>query len=158
MKKTVALLAIAFACNFVQAEDVTTAFAKCAVTKDDRSRLVCYDKIRDDLVKANSPAAQATGNGYKQLNLVDLKVDLKELISKKVAVNSLIQIMGETAMLKSDELDMAPIFADFSKLSRDDRKKLASGCQVVLCKGLFYGVVRQLPLGTGVALDKVEWR
>jgi len=140
------------------AEDVSAAFAKCATTKDDRARLACYDKIRDDLAKANTPSNTGIANGYKQLNLVDLKVDLKELNGKKVAVTSLIQIMGEMAMLKSDELDMAPVFADFTKLPRDDRKKLASGCQVVLCKGLFYGVVRQLPLGTGVALEKVDWK
>lgn len=139
------------------AEDVTAAFSKCATTKDDRARLACYDKIRDDIVKANS-AASASANGYQSMSLVDLKVDLKKLVSKKVSTYALVQIIGEMAMLKSDEMDMAPVFADTEKLPRDDRKKLANGCQMILCKGLFYGTVKQLPLGIGLSVDRVDWK
>lgn len=139
------------------AEEVTAAFIKCANTKEDRSRLACYDKIRNDIVKAYG-ASQQPANGYQSVGLVDLKVDLKKMVGKKISVPALVQIMGDMAMLKSDEMDMAPIFADTEKLPRDDRKKLANGCQIILCKGQFYGVVKQLPLGLGVAVEKVEWR
>jgi hypothetical protein len=158
MNKLVALLVLmlGLTANTIAA-DISDAFINCAVVKDDRTRLACYDKIRDDAVKA-AQAENKQNSGYRPLKLVDLKVDVKTLIGKKVAVASQIQVIGEMAMLKSDELDMSPLFADFSKLSRDDRKKLASGCQVVLCQGIFYGVVRQLPLGVGVALEKVDWK
>lgn len=157
MKGIAILLIATSAVSTVQAEDVTTAFIKCASTKDDRSRLACYDKIKDDIVKAYA-TSQLPANGYQTIGLVDLKVDLKKLVGKKVSVPALVQIMGEMAMLKSDEMDMAPVFADTEKLPRDDRKKLANGCQMILCKGQFYGTVKQLPLGVGLAVEKVEWR
>lgn len=156
MKRIAILLMVAGVVSTVRAEDVTVAFMKCANTKDDRVRLACYDKIKDDIVKANSTAAPTTG--YQPMSLVDLKVDLKKLVGKKVGSLALVQIMGDMAMLKSDEMDMAPIFADTEKLPRDDRKKLANGCQVILCKGQFYGVVKQLPLGLGLSVDRVDWK
>lgn len=157
MKRIVFLLLAAGTISTAFAEDVTAAFIKCGTTKDDRSRLACYDKIRDDIVKAYG-ASQQSSNGYQSVGLVDLKVDLKKMVGKKISVPALVQIMGDTAMLKSDEMDMAPIFADTEKLPRDDRKKLASACQMILCKGQFYGTVKQLPLGLGVAVEKVEWK
>lgn len=48
------------------AEDVTNAFSKCAITKDDKTRLACYDKIRDDIVRANSQPLNL-GRTYEQL-------------------------------------------------------------------------------------------
>lgn len=157
MKRLALFLVVCGMTSTAVAEDVTAAFTKCGATKDDRSRLACYDKIRDDIVKAYA-TSQQPASGYQSIALVDLKVDLKKLIGKKVSVPALVQIMGEMAMLKSDEMDMAPVFADTEKLPRDDRKKLASGCQMILCKGQFFGTVKQLPLGVGVAVEKVEWR
>lgn len=152
----VALLACGFATAAV-ADDITSAFSKCAVTKDDRLRLACYDKIRDDVVKANS-GTQAPSGGYLDIQLIDLKVDLKKLTGKKVSVSALVQVMGDMAFLKSDDLDMSPVGIDTENLPRDDRKKLASGCQMVLCKGQFFGTVKQLPLGLGVSVDRVAWK
>lgn len=155
------LLAGAFIAIFhstsVYAEDITESFTKCAITANDKARLACYDKIRDDIVAANKPRQVQGREGYQEIDIADLKVDLKVLKGKKVSTRAYIQVVGEMSMLKSDPMDMAPIFADASNLPREDRKKLANGCQVILCEGVFLGVVKSLPLGVGLTLDKVIW-
>ncbi|MRT30853.1 hypothetical protein [Herbaspirillum sp. CAH-3] len=147
-----------FMSGAAQALDATDMFSKCAVVKDDKKRLACYDNIRDAAVKEYQ-AAQQPVKGYAWMKFSDLKVDIKELNGKKVMVGALAQTIGEQLLIKSDELDMNPVFATYDKLPREDRKKLANGCQVILCKGVFYGTVRQLPLGVpGLVLDQVEWK
>ncbi|RYD94409.1 MAG: hypothetical protein EOP50_09565 [Sphingobacteriales bacterium] len=104
-------------------------------------------------------AVQAQQQGvYAPIDLADLKVDIKQMIGKRVVVSALVQTMGEISMLKSDPLDMAPLWAATDALPRDDRKKLASSCQVVPCRGTFYGVVQRGPLGNTVNLQKADWR
>ena len=139
------------------AEDVTNAFIKCAITKGDKARLACYDKIRDEIVAANSPKPSQVKDPYAAITLADLKTDIKTLKGKKFAVKAAVQTMGEMSMLKSDPMDMSPIFAATESLPREDRKKLLNGCQIVICSGVFYGTVKALPLGIGLALERVVW-
>lgn len=154
MRRIVAICVAVFAASAV-ADDITSAFIKCATTKNDKVRLACYDKIRDDVVRAN---AKPNGPGQHQtVALEDLKTDIKSMRGQKVAVRASIQTMGEMFMLKSDPMDMAPIFAETDAMPREDRKKLLNGCQVVMCSGIFYGTVKSLPLGIGLALEKVTW-
>jgi hypothetical protein len=145
------------ACSTSHAEDVTNTFIKCATTKDDKARLACYDKIRDDIVSANRPNQPSAKDTYQPIALTDLKVDIKTLKGKKITTSGYVQVMGEMAMLKSDPMDMAPIFIETDGLPRDDRKKLANGCQVVVCGVTFFGVVKALPLGVGIVASKVVW-
>jgi hypothetical protein len=144
-------------CTSSHAADVADEFVKCAQTASDKARLACYDKIRDGIIATYKSKQSQGSDAYQGIDLVDLKVDLKSLKGKKVLTKAYVQVMGEMAMLKSDPMDMAPIFADASNLPREDRKKLANGCQVVLCGGSFSGVVKSLPLGVGLVLDKVVW-
>lgn len=158
MKQLFCLVAALIFCGSAHALDATEMFSKCAVMKDDKQRLACYDNIRDAAVKEYQTAQQPL-KGYAWMKFSDLKVDIKELNGKKVSIGALAQTMGDQLLIKSDELDMNPVFATYDKLPREDRKKLANGCQVILCKGVFYGTVRQLPLGVpGLVLDQVEWR
>lgn len=139
-----------------RAEDVTAAFTKCALTKIDSARLACYDKIIADIVKSYS-SQPAMSSNYQPINLVDLKVDIRDMDGKRVAVQAAIQRIGEIGMIKSSVMDMSPIMANFSKLPRDDRKKLASGCDVALCAGKFFGLIGSDALGPVLLLDRVEW-
>jgi hypothetical protein len=141
----------------VMAEDVTDVFTKCAITKDDRARLACYDSMRDGIVRANTPSQIHDKEAYISMSLADLKTDIKTLRNKKIAVKALIQTIGEMYMLKSDPMDMSPLFAETEKLPREDRKKLVSGCQVVVCSGVFYGTIKNLPLGVGMSVERVTW-
>ena len=139
------------------AEDVTNAFAKCAVTKEDKTRLTCYDKIRDDIVRVNASNKEPDKSGYLAMSLVDLKTDLKTLRGKKVSVRAQIQSVGDMQMLKGDPFDMNPVSAESEKLPREDRKKLANGCQINMCSGIFYGTIKSLPLGLGLSIEQINW-
>lgn len=140
-----------------KADDITSEFTKCATTKNDKARLACYDGISANFFK-ESDAQTKRYDGYKLTDLADLKVDIATLNGKKIAVSSYIQTVGDTSMLKGDPMDMSPVFAVTSKLARDDRKKLLSACQSDLCRGTFYGVIKQGDLGPALFLDKVVWQ
>lgn len=153
MKKIIFFLSFIIITNNVFADDVTTAFSKCAITKDDKARLICYDKIRDNAVKQYQESEK---NGYQSIALDDLKVDIKQMKGKRVVVNAMIQTLGEIAYLKSEAMDMTPIYADYKNLPREDRKKLASNCPS-MCQGSFYGIIKNTPIGIGIELEKVSW-
>jgi hypothetical protein len=154
MREISAICVAVFAASAV-AEDITNAFTKCATTKDDKARLACYDSIRDNVVRANTKANEA--GQHQTIALADLKTDIKSMRGQKVAVKANIQTVGGMSMLKSDPMDMAPVFADTESLPREDRKKLLNGCQVILCSGVFYGTVKTMPLGIGLVLEKATW-
>jgi hypothetical protein len=156
-KKTSIILLLCLSSFNVVADDVTEQFSACAVTDNDKERLACYDKLRDDIVAANQPK-QAKLKGYTPIDLADLKVDIKSMVGKKVEVSALIQTMGDTSFLKSDALDMSPVFSLTDKLPRDDRKKLLNGCQAILCGGTFYGTIINSSFGASVSIEKVNWR
>lgn len=103
-------------------------------------------------------AAAPPASQYVTVKIEDLKVDLKQMVGKKVAVGALAESMGEMLFLKASEFDTNSIEADFERLPREDRKKIANDCQMNSCRGTFYGTVRNLSLGVGVVLDKVQWR
>lgn len=138
------------------AEDFTAAFTKCALIKIDSARLACYDGIMTGIVKTYS-SHPAMANNYQPINLVDLKVDIGDMDGRRITVQAGMQAIGEIGMLKGSVMDMSPIRADFSKLPREDRKKLASGCQVTLCDGKFFGMVGSNAMGPLLLLDRVEW-
>lgn len=155
MKKQAVFALLTCVISNTFAADISESFAKCAFTKEDRARLACFDKLRDEVFKQNNATA---ANSYQTMSLTDLKVDIKRLVGKKATVSASIQSVGGMNFLKSDEMDMTPVLADADKLPRDDRKKLASSCQMLLCRGQFSGVIKQMPMGLGMSLDKVEWR
>lgn len=157
MKKSAALVVALCAAASIHAEDVTTSFSRCATTDNDKARLACYDKIRDSMVAAYKPDA-TKGAAFQAIGLTDLKVDIKGMVGKRVSVVGLIQSMGEFSMLKADVMDMTPVWVFTENLSRDDRKKLLSGCQALLCSGQFYGVVKKGHMGVGLDLQRVDWR
>ena len=154
MRKIIFIIAIVMS-GHAFAEDVTSQFTKCAVTDNDKDRLACYDKIRDDLVKANTQTPKAK-DGYQDLDLSDLKVDIKSLKGKKVSVAAYIQTVGTISMLKENGEDMTPIIASTDSLPREDRKKITSEC-APLCMGHFFGVVKTSVYGDTLSIQKVDW-
>lgn len=152
--RSAVLLASLFACASAIAEDYTEAFSKCAVTDDDKQRLACYDKIRDDIVKNEQ---QKPNSQYPNIDINDLKVDLGNLNGKKFSVAAYVQSFAGVYFIKSNSMDMNPITADMDKLPREDRKKLISECQTKLCLGVFYGAVSNRDYQTKFVVSKVEW-
>ena len=138
------------------AQETSSQIANCLNVRDGSARLTCYDRIATTIVKSTSNI-QSPENPYQTIDLADLKVDIKGLSGKRLSVFGSIQSVGDISFLKGDEMDMTPIIANIESLPRDDRKKLANGCQMLLCKGRFYGTVRRSPMGMVLGIERVEW-
>lgn len=104
----------------------------------------------------SSACAFAIGD-YKDIDLVDLKLDIKAMSGKKVAVDGYLQQMGELVLLKLEPMDMTPIWLSIDRLSRDDRKKILQQC-ASMCRVHVSGAVQRLPMGMGVVADNVYIR
>lgn len=152
-----AALAFLLITSFANAEDVTDAFGKCAITENDQRRLACYDKIRDEIVKNNTPSKTATSK-YPNIDMADLKVDIEKLNGRRFSVAGYVQSFAGSNFLKSDSMDANPIILDVDGLPRDDRKKLINECQRETCLGVFYGVVKKSDFMTVFKLEKVDWK
>ena len=140
----------------LHAQGIDSQISNCSANKDNAARLSCYDKIAAAINKS-SVGTQSATSSYQAIELPDLKVDIKKLSGKKVYVQGAIQTIGEMSFLKSDEMDMTPIMANIENLPREDRKKLANGCQMLICRGTFFGTVRQNMMGMFLNIDKAEW-
>jgi hypothetical protein len=97
---------------------------------------------------------QAKPSTYRQIDVDDLKVDKNQMIGRKVSVSGLVQVLGETAMLKSGLMDMSPIFVDISSLPRSDRKTLLSGCNMG-CQVSIDGHVGKTMMQTGIIAESI---
>lgn len=124
-------IVIALSCGSAFAENITDAFIKCINTDDDRKRLACYDKIGTDIAAANQPTKQqkkAPGSNYKKIDLLDLKVDIKDMANKKVAVTGVLGMVGDLAYLGTEEIDLSSVSVNIAKLPREDRKRILKDC------------------------------
>ena len=107
-------------------------------------------------VERSSTATTSTADGrtksmeaqpptdYLSLALVDLKTDIKSLVDRKVVVRSKVQLVGDMAMLKNDEMDMTPVWLFFDRVPREERRKLFE-C-ALLCDIQVMGVIGKGPL------------
>lgn len=102
-------------------------------------------------------SARAEGDAYRYVDITDLKLDIKTMLGQRVSTKALLQTMGDVTFLKSDPMDMTALWASVDALPREDRKKIVSGCQMLLCGGKFYGVVTRGTFGPTVKVEKVEW-
>ena len=116
----------------------------------------CFVKRRRFLTAATlfclttaSPAA--TQGPPTEIGLIDLKLDLSTMKGQTVKVTGILQLMGEMVVLKSEPLDMTPIWINASHLSRAERKSLLTTCSVI-CKATITGRVGYAAFG-GYGLD-----
>jgi hypothetical protein len=81
--------------------------------------------------------------GYRRVNYLDLKLDIKNLVGKKVEVFSRASVIGDRVLLLDPhkKFDTNPISAKINDLSRDDRRVLFSRCERG-CVLTFQGTVR----------------
>lgn len=158
MKNQVLIAVLALATSAAFADEVTDAVIKCATTNDTRARLGCYDNLARGIVQKNkSHPDREAGTAYKDMDLLDLKADIKSLGGKKVRVAGSLQMMGELAMLRSDPMDMTPVMVNIEKLPREDRKQALKGC-LTYCGVQISGRVANGPLGQEVIAENVVWK
>lgn len=124
---------------------------KCSAISDDATRLACFDKLSD-----KRPAATASGKAdYREVDLSDLKVDKEHMIGERIRVRAQIQIMGDMGFLKSEMMDMTPLYFTFNRLPREQRKAIIEHCTVP-CDAIVYGRVANAPLGITVVGENTE--
>ena len=95
---------------------------------------------------------------YTPVQLDDLKVDIKTMVGKRIVTKGGAQSLATMNYLKDSPIDMNPVMMNIDSLPREDRKRLANGCQMVLCSGIFYGTIRKGDLGLELNVDKVTWK
>lgn len=72
--------------------------------------------------------SKASGANYKKVDLLDLKVDMKDMANKKVAVSGVLGMVGDLAYLGTEEADMSSVSVNIEKLPREDRKRILKDC------------------------------
>jgi hypothetical protein len=97
-----------------------------------------------------SPAAAAT---YRIISLIDFKLD-KAAIEQgtRIELFGQLQQLGAIAMLKSEPMDMQPIFVELKNLPRDQRKALLEKCPMI-CSVLIRGSVGTVFMQTGLVAE-----
>jgi len=145
--------------NQALAKDFNEELTTCYLTKDNTKRLACYDKvIADDVKYYQNEQKKASLVKYKNMDLLDLKTDIKSLEGQKVSVIGQVQMMGELVILKESPMDMTPIMLDITKLPRDDRKQMLKSCAVICDNVRVNAVVHQGAMGGTLIADQVVWQ
>lgn len=147
-----AILAAAVNSHPAVAEELSSGLQHCSAIGDDASRLACFDS----LAGAARPAKAEARSDYHEIDLADLKVDKASMIGQRVKVRGQIQVMGDIALLKSDAMDMTPLFFDYRKLPREQRKALLNNCTMP-CDATVSGTVRSQPLGVTLSGDQADF-
>lgn len=136
--------------------DVTNQFAKCSIIKLDASRLKCYDQVRDDVIKNYRAKQSEPKPTYQQIDLLDLKTDIKTMYGKKVLVKGYVKMVGDFAQIQISSWDMSPLMLNISRLPREDRKILIQGCS--MCpEANVSGIVRVGTYGDEIFAEQISW-
>ncbi|SFV27098.1 hypothetical protein [Hyphomicrobium facile] len=106
---------------------------------------------RQVLLKENGTyEIQASGNSgsggdaYTDLNLVDVKVDMKELENQRIRTSGKGMLVGNMFILTeaSTAIDSNGVMVDISKLPREMRKWVVTNCAQGGCRATIEGEVR----------------
>ncbi len=146
----------------VFADGVTDAFIRCMATQDDHKRLACYDKLGADMAAAAEGGAvppRARAAKYQKVDLLDLKVDMKQLSGKKVAVEGVVLMLGEMMYLGTEPGDASSVSVNVEKLPREDRKRLRKDCADACGRVQVNGTVQKDALDNfEIAADQIMWK
>lgn len=121
--KIIILMSLLTLSHTVFARDFNEELTTCYFTKDKVARLACYDKTIADDVKYYQNEKKVSSEKYQNMDLLDLKTDIKSLKGKKVSTTGQIQMMGDIAMLKEGPIDMTPIILDITSCPEKPENK-----------------------------------
>ena len=94
--------------------------------------------------------------GYKNIDYIDLKIDIKSLQGAKIKTKGSAQLFTDMLMLKGNNMDMNPIFIDYKSVSRGEKKHIFESCAIG-CPVTVYGEVGVVLYQTGIIAEKIEW-
>jgi hypothetical protein len=122
---------------------------KCASVQNDASRLNCFDANFSNS-NVNERRQKAEDEEFQKIALIDLKLDIQKMRSKKVEVSGYMIIFAHTAMLAERPMDTNFIMIGYEKVPRDERRKLLQRCSTY-CSVTIKGVV-----GNRMGLESIE--
>jgi hypothetical protein len=95
----------------------TGAYAQsnCGEIQNNSERLSCYDKTA-------SPTT--TTNGYRRVNLTDLKLDKNSMKGQQIEVEGYVTMTMDMLMLSGGMVDANFIMVDYKKVSRNQLRPL----------------------------------
>ena len=94
------------------------------------------------------------------MDLDDFRLDFASLNGKKVRVKGIGNYMMNMFMLKGHPMDMSPIIADISKLSREQQRQILQKCSDIMtggCNVIVFGTAGKVNFQNGIVAESVEW-
>jgi hypothetical protein len=95
-----------------------------------------------------------TNSSYEQIKLIDLKLDIEKMSGRAIETAAQLQIIGEFAMVKGDTFDTTPIFLDFKRIPREQRKQILEECNMG-CSATIRGKVGEIAYQKGIIADDI---
>ncbi|TRB00471.1 MULTISPECIES: hypothetical protein [Rhizobium/Agrobacterium group] len=91
---------------------------------------------------------------YQEVTLIDLKLDISKMSGKSIETEATVQIVGDFGMLHAGMMDANPLFLDYKKIPREQRKKLLEQCSLG-CSARIQGKVGSVMFQNGIIADAV---
>lgn len=93
-------------------------------------------------------------SNYQEVALIDLKLDINKMAGKNIETEATVQIVGDFGMLQSGMMDANPLFLDYQKIPREQRKNLLEQCSLG-CSARIQGKVGSVMFQNGIIADAV---
>jgi hypothetical protein len=150
LKRLIACCGLVVLCAAPTVAQQRADLEKCRAISDSLERLRCFDAlvVPSGAKKEPAPSGQA-------MSATDFILDRAKLRGQQVVVSGVVQIMGDTAMIKRTAMDMSVAFVDFKKVSRDQRRKLLENCDLG-CDAVVRGRAAEVMFEVGIVADSIE--
>ena len=125
--------------------------ARCRSLVASLDRLACYDKL-------TLPASPAGSRSYRAMSLTDLKLDQGSLRGLGVEVAGTLVPLGETAVLRSSDTDLSPLFVELTAVPHEQRRAFLERCGMLGCSVTIRGLVAPVMAQPGIVADSLEIR
>ena len=145
MKKIIfSVLLLALTNYGIAGERVTLSNGKVAILEDDGT----WSYV--------ASVTQAESEDYKNIDYIDLKLDINSLVGQKIKTRAVAQLVADMFMIKQEIVDMSALFVNIDNISREERKYILTSCATG-CNVTVFGRVGEVMFERGVIAEKIEW-
>ena len=92
------------------------------------------------------------------MSLTDLKLDQGSLRGQGVEVAGTLVPLGETAVLRSSDTDLSPLFVELKAVPHEQRRAFLERCGMLGCSVTIRGLVAPVMAQPGIVADSLEIR
>ena len=129
-----------------------TSFAEVIVQTPDGKSVLLKDNGTWEFC---TPKTSNNSEGFQEMDLDDLKIDIKILANQKVKISAIGQYFGDTFMIKKEMMDMSPIIVSIEAIPREQRKAIVKSCGTG-APVIVFGRIGKVNFQDGIIADKVE--